>query len=90
MTAFAVQLRANIRAYIVRAKLDGIVAMGIDNLRQVVQSPSPNLDGAPRGTNAIYYYDALFREVCANERDIANFIAGCPTLAWKGGQRERS
>jgi len=79
VTTFAVQLRANIRAYIAKAKSDGIVAMGVDNLRQCVKSPSPYLDGAPRGTNAAYYYAELFHEVCANERDIARFISGCST-----------
>lgn len=86
MTTFAVQLRANIRAYIAQAKRDGTVGMSLDNLRQVVPAPSPNLDGAPRGTNAQYYYVCLFREVVANERDIASFVTNCPSPAWKGGQ----
>lgn len=71
MTTFAIQLRANIRAYIARARRQGTTAMSIDNLCQCVPTPSPYIDGAPRDQ---FHYKALFSEVAANERDIARFI----------------
>jgi hypothetical protein len=69
---FATQLRANIRAYIARAKREGVVAMSVENLRQCVKTPN-DLPGAPKGAFAPFYYAQLFREICEGERDIKAF-----------------
>lgn len=76
-TPFSNALAIAIRGYIKHARADGTVAMSIDNLRQVVRPPSSNLDGAPRGTNAAYYYAELFRDVCRTDPTIAEFTRPC-------------
>lgn len=73
MTAFETKLLANTLSFVKRSKRDGTVSMSMDNLRQCVPTPSTTLDGAPRGTNAAYYYVQLFRDVCASDKAIARF-----------------
>ena len=37
--------------------------MSLDNLMHVVRPPSSSLEGAPKGTNARYYYKEMFRDI---------------------------
>lgn len=62
---FARQINENLTRTVQRMKKLGTVGMSVDNLRQVTPTPSPTLLGAPKGTNAGYYYAQLFREVVA-------------------------
>lgn len=73
-TPFQSELFKAIAAYIRAAKLEGTVGMSVDNLRQCVRPPSESLVGAPRGTNARYYYAQMFRETCERGiRESSNF-----------------
>lgn len=63
-TPFVTELKKNIRDYVRAAKRDGTVGMSVDNLRQCVFTPKA-LEGAPRGTNAPYFYAQIFRETLA-------------------------
>ena len=63
---FEAALRTAITTKLRELRKDGITGMAVGNLMQVVRPPSQSLDGAPRGTNAQYYYAELFRTVCAN------------------------
>lgn len=63
MTPFQLELRANIRAYIRQAQLDGTQGMSIANLKQCVKTPRAT-EGAPMGTNAQWVYAQMFREAC--------------------------
>jgi hypothetical protein len=60
MTSFEKQLKANIATTVRNLRADGTVGMSVENLRQVTPTPSPSLEGAPRGTNAQYFYAQLF------------------------------
>lgn len=62
---FVVALRAAILNKVRCLRADGCDAMTAANLRQLVQSPSHGLDGAPRGTNAAYFYGELFNREAA-------------------------
>ena len=62
---FEAALRESILAELRRQRRDGITRMAVGNLMQVVRPPSQFLDGAPRGTNAQYYYAEMFRGACA-------------------------
>lgn len=66
MTDFASALKTAIIDAIDTARADGTVGMSADNLFQVVRAPSASLNGAPRGTNARYYYKEIFNEVVAS------------------------
>ncbi len=76
-TPFTAALVANIHVRIARLRRDGTVSMSIANLLQVTPTPQSNLQGAPRGTNAAYYYKQLFREVCVSDPRIASFVRDC-------------
>ena len=65
MSAFEGALRTAIEAKRRELRRDGITGMSTGNLMQVVRPPSAFLDGAPRGTNAQYYYAEMFRAVCS-------------------------
>jgi hypothetical protein len=80
-TPFAVALVIAIRNAIRAARNDGTVSMSIDNLRQCVRPPSEHLAGAPRGTNASYFYAELFRDVCRAHPSIAGFVRACETTS---------
>ena len=67
MTAFQTALKAAMESSKAQAKRDGITSMGIDNWKQITRTPSGSLDGAPRGTNAEYYYAEMFREMAAKD-----------------------
>jgi hypothetical protein len=71
---FTSALLENLRTTIRRLKAEGTVAMGIENLRQVCPTPSSNLKGAPKGTNAQYFYARLFEDVVEENEDVARFI----------------
>jgi len=64
---FESALRKAIADAIKKEKRDGTVSMSMDNLMQIVRPPSSSLDGAPRGTNARYFYKQLFRELVEKE-----------------------
>ena len=70
---FRDQLAREIRRTILEAREAGTMGMSMECLMQCVKSPSSDLDGAPRGTNARYFYNQMFREIC-NFRDIQPFI----------------
>lgn len=55
------------------ARLEGTTAMSVDCLMQCVRPPSSGLDGAPRGTNARYYYAQMFREIVATSAQLSRF-----------------
>ena len=65
MSAFEGALKSAIAAKRRELKREGITGMSIGNLMGVVRPPSAFLDGAPRGTNAQYYYAEMFRAVCS-------------------------
>ena len=73
-TPFSSQLDINIRKTVTNLRKTGTCAMSLDNLRQVTPTPSINLDGAPRGTNAAYYYKEIFAEVANSRRSIKAFL----------------
>ena len=73
-TAFENAIDKAARAYITQARAEGTTGMSVDNLMQVVRAPSEMLPGAPRGTNARYYYCEAFRGVCAADPVIRAFL----------------
>lgn len=70
---FRSELRDRIKKYIRAQKANGTIGMSVENLMQCVRAPSHMLDGAPFGTNAVYYYRDMFREICT-EPAIAKFV----------------
>lgn len=72
---FTEQLRINIISKIRGLHNEGTVGISVENLRQMVKTPSDQLHGAPRGTNASYFYAQDFRDVC-NSPEIRGFIIG--------------
>ena len=72
-TDFEKALKKAIASAIREAKRDGTVSMSLENLMQVVKPPRQSLDGAPRGTNARYYYKEIFEDVA---RDFRSFVKG--------------
>ena len=73
LTPFRQQLSANIQATVSRWLADGTVGASVPCLLQGVRTPPSHLDGAPRGTNAPYYYRQLFRETLAATKLPAGF-----------------
>jgi len=71
---FTEQLEKNVRRTVRGLKRDGVVGMGLANLRQITPYPSSNLDGAPRGTNAQYFCARLFDE--AARKVAGDFVHG--------------
>lgn len=71
---FQTELKKQIQKTIRSLRAGGTVAMGIENLLQVVRTPSTGLEGAPVGTNARYAYAQLFREVCESNKAIKSFL----------------
>ncbi len=61
-------LEKAIASKIKELKRDGTLSMGLDNMMQVVRPPSSSLKGAPRGTNARYYYKEMFRDIAKGFR----------------------
>jgi len=70
---FTTALHAAIVAKIRSLKASGVVNMSLANLQQIVPAPSSSLHGAPRGTNAAYFYATDFRDVCRSP-EIARFV----------------
>lgn len=66
-TPFESALKKAIGDKIREEKRDGMVSMSVENMMQVVRPPSSSLDGAPRGTNARYFYSEMFRNICNKE-----------------------
>jgi len=64
-TPFRKALEIAILKAVMDAKAGGIVSMSPDTIFQLTRSPGPYLDGAPRGTNARYYYKEEFRNALA-------------------------
>ena len=58
--------------------------MSVENLMQVVRPPSSSLDGAPRGTNAKYFYSEMFRNLCEKEFRSFAKTASKEVTAWGG------
>ena len=75
MSPFEVALLKAITDTIKAEQRNGTTAMSIENLMQIVRPPSPTLEGAPRGTNARYYYSEMFRNLC-QRREFHHFIFG--------------
>lgn len=67
MSPFENALKKSISDKIREMKREGTVSMSMENLMQVVRPPSSSLEGAPRGTNARYYYVEMFRDLCGKE-----------------------
>jgi hypothetical protein len=63
MSEFERALEKNIKRRVARARREGLVGIGLRCLRAVTPPPSALLDGAPRGTNAPYYYAEMFARV---------------------------
>jgi len=61
---FEEALKKAILQKILELKRDGTISMSVENLKQVVRPPSQFLDGAPKGTNARYYYSVMFEDIC--------------------------
>lgn len=59
---FVAALRVAILSEVSSLRRDSCDGMSLDNLRQLTAAPSHFLDGAPRGTNAVYFYGELFAE----------------------------
>jgi len=76
-TPFERELEKAIKKAIRDAKRDGLVSMGLDNLMQVVRPPSSSLDGAPKGTNARYFYKQMFEDMVKGNR----FVKAAERLA---------
>ena len=70
---FRTELQKRILQYIKSARRDGTTGMSRDNLFQCVRPPSESMSGAPRGTNARYYYSQMFTEIC-QDAGISKFI----------------
>lgn len=80
MSSFEIALKQAISDKIREEKRMGTLSMSADNLMQVVRPPSASLDGAPRGTNARYFYAEMFRNLCDKEfrsfvKTAKNFVA---------------
>lgn len=73
METFRSQLENNILRAIRQAKKDGTVSMSLGNLVQITESPSAFLEGAPKGTNAQYFYREMFEEVVKANQIIRRF-----------------
>jgi hypothetical protein len=63
MTPFERMIGDNIRLTVRVLRRDGITRMSLANLRQMTPSPYANLVGAPRGTNAAYFYAEIFERI---------------------------
>lgn len=74
LSPFASALSANITAFIRSARAEGTTGIGLDCLRQCVKTPSPYLDGAPRGTNAAYFYAEVFAATVAATPAARGFV----------------
>lgn len=77
-TPFEKALKKAIEKKIRELKREGTVSMGLNNLMMVVRPPSSSLEGAPRGTNARYHYNEMFRDVAKNFR---SFLSSDRTAA---------
>lgn len=71
MSPFELALRKAIADKIREEKRSGTVSMSLENLMQIVRPPSSSLEGAPRGTNARYYYSEMFKDFA---KDFRSFI----------------
>lgn len=69
---FKAELRRRINDMIDECRNEGTVAMSTECLMQCVMSPH-HCEGAPRGTNARYYYREMFREMIANTPKFRKF-----------------
>lgn len=75
LSPFEDALRQAISGKIKEEQGHGTTVMSIENLMQIVRPPSSMLEGAPRGTNARYYYAEMFRNLC-QRREFRSFIYG--------------
>lgn len=66
-------LKASIIKKVREHKRNGVVSMSIDNLKQVVNAPSQYMEGAPRGTNARYYYSEMFTTIVLEDKMLRAF-----------------
>lgn len=73
-TEFQTVLLASILAKIQQLKREGTAGISVDCLIQNVNAPSWLLDGAPLGTNAVFFYRRLFRQICKDTPEIAQFV----------------
>lgn len=71
MSPFELALRRAIAAKVKEEKAAGTVSMSLENLMQVVRPPSSSLEGAPKGTNARYYYAEMFKDFV---KDFRSFV----------------
>jgi len=62
-TEFRTELEKRIREAVAMHRKDGCTRMSLDNLMQTTRPAPAFLAGAPRGTNAQYYYREMFRQV---------------------------
>ena len=69
---FERELEKSIKKEIAKSKRDGMTSMSLDNLMQMVRPPSSSLAGAPKGTNARYYYKEMFRDIAKSQRFVSN------------------
>lgn len=72
VSPFVAALRVAILRQVAILRADRVQGMSVENLRQLVKAPSHMLDGAPRGTNAGYFYAEIFAEEA--RRMVADFL----------------
>ncbi len=62
VSPFVAALRLAILRKIAEMRQNRTAGVSLDTLRQCTPAPSEFLDGAPRGTNAVYFYGEIFAE----------------------------
>jgi hypothetical protein len=68
VSPFVAALRVAILRTVAEMRRDRCSGASLACLRQMTKPPSELLDGAPRGTNAVYYYGEIFD---AEAREVA-------------------
>lgn len=63
---FVAALRLAILKTVREMRANGDTGASVECLRQMVPAPSHLLDGAPLGTNAVYFYGEIFRAEALN------------------------
>ena len=74
VSPFEWELSAAMLRKVTELRDDGTAAMSLANFKQVVTPPSDRLEGAPRGTNARYFYNELFNRLARELSPVAAFL----------------
>jgi len=62
VSPFVAALRLAILRTVAEMRRDRTQGASLATLRQMTKAPADTLDGAPRGTNAVYFYGEIFAE----------------------------